>query len=122
MEKKYKIGISVMILASFFAAIGQYFFQLVSYQNNLVDIILFYLIGMFIYGLGFLCMMFSYRKIPLSVAHPLISFEYVFALIISFLLLNEVIVITQLIGILLIILGAYSLSLGLKTEKNGNII
>ncbi|MFW6025268.1 MAG: EamA family transporter [Candidatus Woesearchaeota archaeon] len=122
MKKEYKIGILVMILASFFAAIGQYFFQLVSYQNNLVDVILFYLVGMFIYGFGFLCMMFSYRKIPLSVAHPLISFEYVFAVIISFLLLDEIIIMTQIFGILLIILGAYFLSLGLKVEKDGNII
>ncbi len=115
MDKNYQIGIIIMIIASLFAAVGQYFFQLVSFQEDFLYLLYYYLFGLILYGMGFLCMMIAYRKLPLSIAHPLISFEYIFALFISFFLLNEIITGRKIVGILFIISGAYFLSLDLRS-------
>ncbi|BFH64990.1 MULTISPECIES: EamA family transporter [Paenibacillus] len=63
--------------------------------------------GLFLYGLATLLWFAVLSRLPLSVAYPLQSLAYVLALIPAVFLFHETINATKVIGVAVIIVGAY---------------
>lgn len=98
--KKNRKGILLMLLSSLCVCIGQLFWKLANNGN------IFYLFaGFCLYGIGALVMLYAYKFGELSVLQPMLSMNYVFAVILSTIVLKEEISIINFIGILIIILG-----------------
>ena len=97
MESNYnkKLGITLIIVASLFTAVGQLFWKLseASFNLNLI-------IGFFLYGLGavFMIAAFKFERVSLSLG-------YVISIALGFFLLNETISPMKLVGTLIIIVG-----------------
>ena len=100
--KKNKTGIILMVLSSVFACVGQLFWKL-QFTNG----IWFLFIGFCFYGIGALLMLFAYKFGSLSVLQPILSLNYVFALVLGYVILQETISIQRIIGTLLIMLGVF---------------
>ncbi|SIS42364.1 EamA family transporter [Salimicrobium flavidum] len=99
--KKNSLGIVLMIAAALQTALGQMFWKMSDGEINLQLII-----GFFLYGMGAVLMIVSFRYGSLSVLHPLLSIGYVFALFFGSLILQETLSEANLIGTGLIIIGA----------------
>ncbi|MCA0985526.1 EamA family transporter [Halobacillus yeomjeoni] len=99
--KENRIGIILMILASLQTALGQMFWKMSEGEINY-----FLFIGFFLYFLGAVLMIVSFRFGSLSVLHPLLSIGYVFALFFGSVILQESITESNLLGTFLIIVGA----------------
>ena len=98
--KKNKKGILLMIISSLCVCIGQLFWKLSSNGN------LIYLITGFLFcGSGALIMLIAYQYGSLSVLQPMLSFNYIFTIIIAYFILNETMTISKMIGIFIIVLG-----------------
>ncbi|MGP4059109.1 EamA family transporter [Halobacillus litoralis] len=95
------LGISLMVLAALQTALGQMFWKMSGGEINF-----YLLLGFFLYSLGAVLMIVSFRFGSLSVLHPLLSIGYVFALFFGSIILQETITESNLIGTFLIIVGA----------------
>lgn len=93
-------GIIIIIFAAVLTSIGQLLWK-ISYNTNIMYLIL----GFICYGLGAVCMIIAFRYGSLSVLHPMLSFGYIFALILGQVLLKEQISLMQIIAIIFIIIG-----------------
>lgn len=98
-KKNYK-GIALILIASFFTALGQMLWKL-SKGSNLTYLFL----GFICYGLGAVLMIIAFRFGSLSVIHPMLSFGYIFALILGNFVLGETISNKAYMGIFIIMLG-----------------
>jgi drug/metabolite transporter (DMT)-like permease len=98
--QKNKKGIILIILASIFVCFGQLFWKM-SESNNIILILL----GFALYTIGALTMIFAYRFGSLSVLQPFLSASYVLSTILGFLVLNEPLLVSKIIGIFIIIIG-----------------
>ncbi|MCA1010842.1 EamA family transporter [Halobacillus halophilus] len=99
--KENRIGILFMVLASLQTALGQMFWKMSDGGINF-----FLILGFFLYFLGAVMMIVSFRFGSLSVLHPLLSIGYVFALFFGSIILQETITESNLVGTALIIVGA----------------
>jgi hypothetical protein len=85
MESNYnkKLGITLIIVASLFTAVGQLFWKLseASFNLNLI-------IGFFLYGLGAVFMIAAFKFERVSLLHPFLSLGYVISIDLGFFLLN----------------------------------
>lgn len=99
LKKNYK-GIILISTAAFFTSIGQLFWKL-SVNNN----IYFLILGFFLYGLGAIIVIISFRYGSFSVLHPMLCLSYIFAIIFGFIFLREPIGIIKISGIVFIMLG-----------------
>ena len=95
--KKNKIGIMLMLCSSVFACVGQLLWKL-SAQKGLLCLA----VGFLFYGLGAVVMLLAYRHGNLSVLQPVLSMNYIVALLLSVLILGEVVTWQKIIGIVLI--------------------
>lgn len=97
---KNKNGILLMVLSSIFVCFGQLMWKLSVEQG-------FYLVvlGFLLYGIGALFMLVAYRFGSLSVLHPVLSLNYILAIIIGVTILNETIIPCKILGIAIIIVG-----------------
>lgn len=98
---KNKKGIAIMTLAALMTAFGQ-----LQWKLSGGDINLHLIAGFVLYFLGAVLMIVAYRYGSLSVLHPILSLGYIFALLLGTLFLQEVITEKNILGTLLIILGA----------------
>lgn len=98
---KNKAGISLMLIASLFTAIGQLQWKL---SSGGINLLLFS--GFTFYFMGAVFMIVSYKFGDLSVLHPLLSIGYVLALLLGAVFLNESVSIQGLIGTCIIVCGA----------------
>ncbi|GKX68077.1 EamA family transporter [Inconstantimicrobium mannanitabidum] len=98
--KNNKIGIMLIVLASLMTSVGQLFWKLSSSNK-----IIFLFLGFVLYGIGAIVMILAFKHGSLSVIHPMLSFGYVFALVLGTIVLKEKISTFQYVGILLIIIG-----------------
>lgn len=112
MEKKNNmtLGITLIILSAVCTSFGQLFWKISSIN------ILYLLIGFFLYGIGAILMIVALKFGQLSVIQPLMCVSYVFALIIGYIFLGEVVSTMELIGIVIIIAGVISIARGGKNE------
>jgi len=98
--KKNLKGIILMIMASLLTAVGQLLWKISDGKD-----IKWLIIGFACYGLGAVLMVIALRFGSLSVIHPMLSFGYIFAIVLGPIVLKEHITIAQLIAIAMIITG-----------------
>lgn len=106
---KNKKGIILMILSSVFVSIGQLFWKLY-YEYGIFCII----IGFSLYVSGAFLMLTAYKFGRLSVLQPILSFNYIFSLLLANYVLSELISITKIVGIIIIIFGIFMICAGDK--------
>lgn len=99
-EQDNKKGIGFIIASSFCVGFGQLFWKLSSEKGMML-----LLIGFFLYALGALLMMISYRYGKVSVLQPMLSISYVLSIILGAIVLNEEITTGKVIGAIIIIFG-----------------
>lgn len=63
--------------------------------------------GLFLYGISTIFYIIALQKIPLSIAYPTIAISYIFVMLFSAIIFKEKIILTQIWGVLLIMLGVY---------------
>lgn len=97
---KNRKGIILMVLSSIFVCFGQLMWKLSVEQG--IYLIIF---GFILYGVGALFMLVAYRFGSLSVLQPILSLNYVLAIIIGSTILHETITRSRIIGIVIIIIG-----------------
>lgn len=95
-----KLGISLIVIAALFTAIGQLLWKL---SNGNININL--ILGCLLYGFGAIFMIIAFKFERVSLLHPFLSLGYVISIVLGFLLLSEEISIPKLLGTLLIIIG-----------------
>lgn len=61
--------------------------------------------GFLLYGIGAILMLIAYKYGSLSVLQPMLSFNYVFSILLAHYALNEEIMVSDVIGIIIIIAG-----------------
>ncbi|TYR80239.1 EamA family transporter [Priestia megaterium] len=101
-EQQYnkKLGISLIVIASVFTAVGQLFWKLSDASFNLQLIV-----GFLLYGLGAVFMIAAFKFERVSLLHPFLSLGYVISIVVGFFLLDESIDTMKLIGTFIIIVG-----------------
>lgn len=98
---KNRWGIILMLFASLCTAIGQLLWKL----SN-ADLNGYLVIGFLFYGAGAVLMIVAFRFGSLSVLHPLLSIGYVIAVLLGVFILQEEITSINIVGTLLIMVGA----------------
>ena len=92
-------GIILMLISSICVCVGQLFWKLSS--ENFI----FLIIGFALYGIGALVMLLAYKFGSLSVLQPMLSFNYIFTVILAHFILHEQINALTLIGVCVILVG-----------------
>jgi uncharacterized membrane protein len=90
--KNTTFSIVLMVICTFFTAIGQLFFKLSSstFQFNLSIFTNYYLfIGFLSYGIGLLLLILALKNGKLSYIYPFVSLTFIWVLLISNLYLKE---------------------------------
>lgn len=109
MKKNLKLGIILMVICTMFTALGQLFFKFGSktFQWNLLDLISNYnlILGLGFYGLGAMLLIVALKYGDLSVIYPFVSLTFVWVILLSFFVFNEVINSFKINAVVLIILG-----------------
>lgn len=100
--KQNKIGITLIIITSLMTSLGQLFWKLSQGDKKAI---VYMLIGFGFYGIGTMLMILAFRYGSFSVLHPFLACGYIFALVWSQLFLNESINVTQVVGIILIMIA-----------------
>lgn len=98
--KKNLKGIIIILFASIMTSVGQLMWKLSDGVN-----IEYLFIGFLLYGIGAVLMIIAFRYGSLSVIHPMLSFGYVFAVILGTLVLKERIGFVHIIAIAIIMVG-----------------
>lgn len=98
--KKNKTGILLMMVSSFCVCFGQLFWKL-SAEYGVAALLL----GFFLYSIGALIMIISYRYGSLSVLQPIMSMSYVIAFLLSIFVLDEQVSVYKIAGIIIIMTG-----------------
>jgi drug/metabolite transporter (DMT)-like permease len=98
-KKNYK-GIILIIFASLLTAYGQMLWK-ISNGSELKFIIS----GFVLYGIGAVLMIIAFRYGSLSVLHPMMSFGYIFVIILGKTILKELITPMHLVATFIIICG-----------------
>lgn len=95
-----KKGILLMCISSLCVCFGQLLWKLS------VDFgVIFIIFGFAFYAIGAFSMIISYRYGKLSILQPVLSLNYVIAVILAVTILNEAMYLTKVIGILCVIIG-----------------
>jgi uncharacterized membrane protein len=105
--KKNKTGIILILIAAFCTTTGQTLWKLSKMHN-----ITYILIGFLFYGVGAVGMIIALRYGSFSVIHPMMSMGYIFAVIVGYFLLNEIISIEKIVGLTFIMSGVVLIGVG----------
>jgi drug/metabolite transporter (DMT)-like permease len=98
--RKNKKGIYLMLVSSLCVCTGQLLWKLSAEYG------FWALFGGFVlYGFGAIIMLIAYRFGSLSVLQPILSINYILALVLAVLVLGEIITITKLIGVFIVTLS-----------------
>lgn len=100
--RKNKIGIILMVISSFCVCIGQLYWKMSNAEDAL-----YLAMGFLLYGIGAVVMIAAYKYGSLSVLQPILSINYIFSMLIGFVVLNEQITYLKCLGILIIMLGIF---------------
>jgi len=106
---KNRLALLFIILFTVFSAVAQYFYKIGSstLKLDLLTIITNYniILGLFFYALGAILVLFAMKKLALSVAYPFFALSYIWVALISVLILNEVLLLVNWLGIFFIAAG-----------------
>ncbi len=101
--------IILVLITAFLAAVGQLLFKLgaVLVSSDIWSWILNWrlIIGLVLYGMGFILVVVALKRGNLSIVYPLLATSYIWVAILSIRFLGESFAVTQWIGIALIIGG-----------------
>lgn len=100
-NKLYK-GVVLIITSALFVALGQLFWKLSSGELNINLII-----GFMFYGLATVLMIIAFKYGDVSIIHPLLSINYIFAFILAAFFLSEELTIKKLVGTFIIIVAQF---------------
>ena len=92
-------GIVLMLVSSVCVCSGQLFWKLSSNE------IIFLFLGFALYGIGAIVMLIAYKFGSLSVLQPMLSFNYIFTVILAHIVLHEEIGNLTYIGIAIVFAG-----------------
>lgn len=98
---KNRLGIALIIIAALSTATGQMLWKL---SRSVPDV--YFIIGFLLYFCGAVLMIAAFKFGDLSVLHPLLSFGYIFSIFLGSIFLGEALTVLQILGILIIIIGA----------------
>jgi drug/metabolite transporter (DMT)-like permease len=90
-----------------FGALGGLALKKVSSKDNLLGKLIVFMWGCLLYGLGAILNVLALRLFPYTIVFPLTALTYVWTFLISYFYLKEKINFYKLIGLLLIIAGAF---------------
>lgn len=93
-------GIIFILISALLACVGQLLWKLSAEHGIFV-----LLIGFVCYGIGALFMLLAYRYGEVSVLQPMLSVNYILAVLLGLIVLQEPITITKIIGIFVISVG-----------------
>lgn len=113
-KKSSAVGILIMTAAALFNALGSYLFRLSAIYAD--SFLLFCLLGVAAYSVGTLLSVMAFRFGKLSVIAPAQCCTYVFAILISYFLLDEPLGALRLLGAGLIVAGVVLLGAGRRDE------
>ncbi len=101
----YKTSIILVAISTLLLSFGQFLFKkgLNTFPEVLINFTL--LAGFVLYGLALIILLYSLKNGELSVLYPIFALSYVWVLILSGFLLNEVITGLKIVGVSLIFLG-----------------
>ncbi|MDF2923211.1 MAG: rane protein [Paenibacillaceae bacterium] len=105
--KKNKFGIILMAFSAILICFGQLFWKL-STSYGLVYLFL----GFLLYFIGALIMLIAYRFGSLSVLQPMLSMNYVLAIVLAVFILKENFSLFKLVGIFVIMIGVFFMAGG----------
>ena len=97
MQNKHNLGIALMIVSSCCVCMGQLLWKL-SINGKWFN--LFF--GFLLYGTGFVLMITAYKYDNVSKLQPILSINYVFAVLLGYFVFGESITIYKLMGIVII--------------------
>jgi drug/metabolite transporter (DMT)-like permease len=98
-KKNYK-GIILIVFASLLTAYGQMLWKISNGRE-----LKFIISGFVLYGIGAMLMIIAFRYGSLSVLHPMMSFGYIFVIILGKTILKELVTPMHLIATAIIISG-----------------
>lgn len=107
MNKNLLKGVILIIISALCTSFGQLLWKIGS-QDNLVWLF----IGFILYGLGAINMIVALKYGQLSILHPIMCIGYIFTLINGYIFLDETINMSQLFGIVIVIIGVYFIARG----------
>lgn len=107
------LGLILIFMCTILNTGGQFFLKKGAATFNLVSILTVYLIiGLFLYGISALFLIFALKFGELSVIYPIISVTFIWVTFISRFYLNEVIILRQYFGIAFILFGVFLINRG----------
>lgn len=95
-------GILLIVASAFFVALGQFFWKLSTGELN-INLIF----GFVLYGLATILMILAFKFGDVSVIHPLLSINYIFAFILAALFLAEELTLKKFVGTFIIIVAQF---------------
>lgn len=118
-NNQLKIGVGLILLSSAATCSGQLCWKLGAVYSE--HVVLFYLIGFLLYGMGALLMILSFKFGEMSILHPMLSVGFIGSLFLGAIFLNEDIQPRRVIGVLLILVGVCFLNYqGHREQDKGN--
>jgi len=119
--KTKPIAIFLIIFSTLITASGQFFLKkgADNLQYEIMKIVSNYLliIGLVLYAIGAVILIFALKNGELSVLYPIYSTSFVWVILISYFFLNEIINIWKIAGIILIIGGVSFIGIGSKVKS-----
>lgn len=104
--------ILLMVVMTWMGAFGGYFLKRATFFNINMErkaFMMRLLFGVFLYGLGAILNIVALKFLPYTLVFPLTSITYIWTMLISYFLLKEQISGRKIIGVLLIVTGAFVL-------------
>jgi len=109
-------AIGLIAICTFLSGFAQVFFKLGSMHLslNVVSLVTNYniYIGIILYNLSFVLLLFAFKHGELSVLYPVMGLSYVWVAIFSYFLLHELITFQKIGGIAIILVGITFLGIG----------
>lgn len=113
-NKNIKVGIAIMLISSIMTCTGQLIWKL---SSDTLHPLLFWILGLALYGIGAVCMIVAFRFGEVSVLQPMLSIGFVISMFLGRYILGEEITLLKIGGVILIILGMVFLGMSSKGKK-----
>jgi undecaprenyl phosphate-alpha-L-ara4N flippase subunit ArnE len=112
--RKNRKGIGLMICSAVFVSFGQMFWKMFHTEG-----VWALALGLALYAIGALIMIYAYRFGKLSVLQPMLSLSYALAIFIAVFILGETMTLLRLAGILVIVCGVILIGGGDADDEEG---
>ena len=119
-NKHLKIGMILILVSAIMTCSGQLCWKLGAEYAQYV--IIYYLTGFILYGIGALLMVIAFKFGEMSILHPMLSMGFIGSLFLGKFFLGEKIIVKKVVGMLLILVGVCLLSqqgMADKLEEGG---